>query len=389
MGPQTVRRGSEGIGMYVATKAQFTEVQPRPLELSVVVPTYNERPNVLPLLQRLDAALVGIEWEAIFVDDGSTDGTPELVAELALEQRHLRLIRRVGRRGLSSAVVEGMLASVAPVLAVIDGDMQHDEAILPALYRAVAGDGADLAIGTRYAAGGSTGDWAKGRARLSGSATRIATRLLRTDVSDPMSGFFAIRREALLASVPHLSAMGYKILLDIIASAPEPLSIRELPYTFRARTAGESKLDAAIMLEAALLLFDKLFGRWIPLRFAMFLGVGALGVGVHLTALGLLVDLAGVRFSAGQALASLIAMSGNFVLNNRFTYRDRRLSGWGFVRGLVSFYLVCGLGMIANVGIGALIYDSGHRWWVAGLIGAAIGSVWNYALSSALTWKRA
>ena len=374
--------------MYAATRAQFAEARPLPLALSIVVPTYNERPNVLALLGRLQVALAGIEWEAIFVDDGSTDGTAELVAELALEQRHVRLIRRVGRRGLSSAVVEGMLASVAPVLAVIDADLQHDEAILPGLYRLVADADADLAIGTRYAAGGSTGDWAKGRARLSGSATRLATRLLRTEVSDPMSGFFVIRRDALMASVPRLSTMGYKILLDIIASAPAPLVIRELPYTFRARTAGESKLDAAIMLEAALLLFDKLFGRWIPLRFAMFLGVGALGVGVHLVALGLLVDYAGLRFATAQAAASSIAMTGNFLLNNRFTYRDRRLSGWRFVRGLISFYLVCGLGMIANVGIGALIYGSDHRWWVAGLIGAATGSVWNYALSSALTWKR-
>ncbi|MDB5716945.1 MAG: putative dolichol-phosphate mannosyltransferase, partial [Sphingomonas bacterium] len=172
-------------------------------------------------------------------------------------------------------------------------------------------------------------------------------------------------------------------------SAPAPLTVRELPYTFRARTAGESKLDAAILFESALLLFDKLFGRWIPLRFAMFVGVGALGVGVHLIALGLLVDGVGLRFATAQAGASIVAMTGNFILNNRFTYRDRRLSGLGFVRGLISFYLVCGLGMIANVGIGAMIYGSDHRWWVAGLIGAAIGSVWNYALSSALTWKRA
>lgn len=375
--------------MYAATRALFTQARLRPLALSVVVPTYNERANVEPLLERLDAALLGIEWEAIFVDDGSSDGTAELVASLAIEQRHIRLIRRVGRRGLSSAVVEGMLASVAPVLGVIDADLQHDEAILPALYRAVADEGCDLAIGTRYAAGGSTGDWAAARARLSGTATRLTTRLLRTDVSDPMSGFFVIRREALMASVPHLSTMGYKILLDIIASAPAPLTVRELPYTFRARTAGESKLDAAILLESALLLFDKLFGRWIPLRFAMFVGVGALGVGVHLIALGLLVDGVGLRFATAQAGASIVAMTGNFILNNRFTYRDRRLSGLGFVRGLISFYLVCGLGMIANVGIGAMIYGSDHRWWVAGLIGAAIGSVWNYALSSALTWKRA
>lgn len=374
--------------MYAASRAQFAEARPRPLALSVIVPTYDERPNITTLLDRLRAALAGIEWEAIFVDDGSTDGTPELIADIAMRERHVRLIRRIGRRGLSSAVVEGMLASVAPVLAVIDADLQHDEAILPALYRAIEA-GADLAIGTRYAAGGSTGDWARGRARLSASATRLATRLLRTAVSDPMSGFFVIRRGALMASVPRLSTMGYKILLDIIASAPAPLAIREVPYTFRPRAAGESKLDAAIVLETALLLFDKLFGRWIPLRFAMFVGVGALGVGVHLVALGLLVDVARIGFAQAQAGASLIAMTGNFILNNRFTYRDRRLTGFGFARGLASFYLVCGLGMVANVGIGALIYGSDHRWWVAGLVGAAIGSVWNYALSSALTWKRA
>jgi len=375
--------------MYAAKPTQFIDARPRRLALSVVVPTYDERPNILPLLERLDRALLGIEWEAIFVDDGSTDGTADLIASLALEQRHIRLIRRVGRRGLSSAVVEGMLASVAPVLAVIDADLQHDEAILPALFRAVAADGCDLAIGTRYAGGGSTGDWERGRARLSGSATRLATRLLRTEVSDPMSGFFAISRPALMASVPRLSTMGYKILLDIIASAPTPLTVREVPYIFRPRIAGASKLDAAIILESMLLLFDKLFGRWIPLRFAMFVGVGALGVGVHLAALGLLVDGAGMAFARAQAAASVIAMTGNFILNNRFTYRDRRLTGLGFARGLVSFYLVCGLGMIANVGIGALIYGSDHRWWVAGLIGAAIGSVWNYALTSALTWKKA
>ena len=374
--------------MYVASRAEFAEARPRLLALSVVVPTYDERPNVAALLGRLETALVGIEWEAIFVDDGSTAGTPELIAEIALEQRHVRLIRRVGRRGLSSAVVEGMLASVAPVLAVIDADLQHDEAILPALYRAVE-EGADLAIGTRYAHGGSTGDWGGGRVALSGSATRLAKRLLRTEVSDRMIGFFVMRRSALMASVPRLSSMGYKILLDILASAPAPLAVREVPYTFRARTAGESKLDAAIVLETALLLFDKLFGRWIPLRFAMFLGVCTLGFGVHLIALGLLVDVARLGFAEAQAGASVIAMTGNFLLNNRFTYRDRRLSGAGFARGLVSFYLICGLGMIANVGIGTLIYDSDHRWWVAGLIGAAIGSVWNYALSSALTWKRA
>jgi dolichol-phosphate mannosyltransferase len=374
--------------LYAVESTQFTSPCLRPLALCVVIPTLNERLNILPLLKRLDASLIGIEWEAIFVDDGSTDGTPELVASLALEHRHVRLIRRVGRRGLSSAVIEGMLASVAPVLAVIDGDLQHDEAVLPSLFHAVHSSGADLAIGTRYGSGGSIGDWAPERVRLSGSATRLVRRLLHVELTDPMSGFFVISRGALMASVPRLSAIGYKILLDIITSAPAPLSVREIPYTFRPRNAGESKLDAAILMESLLLVLDKIVGRWLPLRFAMFLAVGALGVGVHLLALGLLVGVVGVSFARAQIAASLIAMTGNFFLNNRFTYRDRRLSGLPLARGLISFYMACGLGMVANVGIGSLIYGTDHRWWLAGVVGAAIGSVWNYALSSTLTWKR-
>lgn len=223
----------------------------RPLELTVIVPTFNEADNVAALVAKLDAALSSLAWEVVFVDDNSADGTADRVRAIASVDRRVRIIQRVGRRGLSSAVVEGMLSSAAPVLAVIDGDLQHDETALVALHAAVAGGARDVAIGTRYADGGSTGDWDASRVRISQFATWLSARLLRQDVKDPMSGFFAIRREAFLAALPRLSSVGFKILLDLIASSPGPLRIAEIPYTFRVRTAGESKLDSKVAQEFA------------------------------------------------------------------------------------------------------------------------------------------
>jgi dolichol-phosphate mannosyltransferase len=366
----------------------FIAAEPRPIEVTVVVPTLNESVNVEPLLERLAVALAGVEWEAIVVDDGSTDGTAELVTEIAQRDRRVRLVRRYGRRGLASAVIEGMLASTAPVVAVIDGDMQHDEAILPALYRAVAEGGCDLAVGTRYAEGGGIGDWCAGRARASRLATRLAAPLLKTPLSDPMSGFFAVRREAVLEALPRLSAIGYKILLDLVASSPRPLKVSEIPYGFRTRQGGESKLDSAVALEYAELLLDKLVGRFVPVKLILFCAVGGLGVFVHLALLAVAYSLFGAGFAAAQAIAVIGAMTFNFILNNELTYRNRRLRGGAWLKGLASFWFVCSLGAFANVGVGSLVHSSHYQWWVAGLAGAAIGSVWNYVASGWLTWSR-
>lgn len=360
----------------------------RPLELTVVVPTFNEAANVAPLIAKLDEALAGMSWEAVFVDDNSPDGTSDAVREIARSDRRIRVIQRVGRRGLASAVVEGMLGSAAPVIAVIDGDMQHDEAVLPRLYEAIAQDGHDLAIGTRYTEGGSTGEWDKSRVLISRFATWVAHILLKNDVKDPMSGFFAVRREIFMEALPRLSMVGFKILLDMVASIPRRLRIAEIPYTFRSRVAGESKLDSKVAQEFGALLLEKVFGHIVPVRFLMFAAVGALGLVVHLTVLGVLVRFIGVDFAVGQALAVFTAMTFNYVLNNSFTYRDMRLRGARFVRGLISFYAVCLIGAIGNIGVGELIYRMHYRWWLAGLAGAIVGVVWNYAASSVLTWKR-
>ena len=359
-----------------------------PLELTVVIPTLNEVGNVEPLLERIGLALAGVEWEAMFVDDGSTDGTAELITRLAQSERRIRLIRRIGRRGLSSAVVEGALASTCPVIAVIDADLQHDETILPELYRAIEDGGHELAIGTRYCQGGSTGDWDEGRRKISRFATRLAAPIMKTPLTDPMSGFFAVRRDALLAAAPNLSSVGYKILLDLVASHPRPLRVAEVGYTFGVRTSGASKLDQMVALEYLELLLDKTIGRFIPVKLVQFGAIGTIGVGVHLALLYLLLGAAGTGFSVAQAGAVIGAMTFNFALNNRFTYRDRQLKGAAWITGLLSFYLVCSLGAVANVGIGSLVYDRLPEWWLAGIAGAIVGSVWNYVASGWLTWTR-
>jgi dolichol-phosphate mannosyltransferase len=358
----------------------------KPLELAVIIPTLNEAGNIAPLLAALDRTLLGKRWEAVFVDDGSTDGTVEAVEQIARHRRDVRLIRRVGRRGLSSAVVEGMLATVAPVVAVIDGDMQHDEALLPELVAAVAEDRADVAIGTRYADGGSIGDWNRRRHRLSTIGTRLAALIVGRTVSDPMSGFFAARRALVVEAAPRLSNVGFKLLVDLLASARGPVRIAELPYHFRSRQTGDSKLDAMVSIEFALLLADKLIGHVVPPRLLMFLAVGGLGLLVNLLMLGISLRI-GLGFVTAQIVAVGVAIVSNFTLNNIFTYRDRRLSGLAWWRGLASFALVCLTGAAAQVSIANLVYGTHHSWWVAGIAGAVLGAVWNYAASSFLTWK--
>jgi dolichol-phosphate mannosyltransferase len=373
--------------MFQQKIALAPAIDAAPLELTVVIPTLNEAGNVEALLEKLGVALAGVEWEAIFVDDGSTDGTPELLTSIAQSDRRVRLIRRIGRRGLSSAVVEGALASTAPTIAVIDADLQHDERILPNLHRAIA-EGHELAIGTRYASDGSTGEWDDKRLRISRFATALASPIMKTPLSDPMSGFFAVRRDILLAAAPRLSNVGYKILLDLVASSPRPLKLAEVGYTFGSRRSGESKLDEMVALEYIELLLDKTVGRFVPVKLVQFGAIGMLGVGVHLCLLYLTLNLLGVAFAAAQATAVIGAMTFNFALNNRFTYRDRQLKGLAWIGGLLSFYLVCSLGAIGNVGIGSLVYEQFHGWWMAGIAGAIVGSVWNYVASGWLTWTR-
>jgi dolichol-phosphate mannosyltransferase len=356
--------------------------------LTVVVPCYNERPNVAPLIAKLDAALRGIAWEAVFVDDNSPDGTAAEVRDIAQTDARIRCIRRIGRRGLSSAVIEGGLSSSAQFVAVIDGDMQHDEARLPDMLTALQTGNYDVAIGSRHVDGGDNAGLAgRWRHALSDGGIWVAQRLLPVRLTDPMSGFFMLRRNLFEQLAGTLTGQGFKILLDLVLSSPAPLRVIEIPCVFHKRVAGDSKLDALVLMQFAGLLLDKTFGGLLPLRFISFALVGAMGVVVHLTTLTVALKLVGIPFEAAQTIATIAAMVFNFQLNNEVTYRDQRLRGPRLWRGLLLFLLVCGVGAIANVGIANALYSTRTSWSIAGAIGAVIGVVWNYAVSATLVWR--
>jgi dolichol-phosphate mannosyltransferase len=363
-------------------------MQRRGAELSIVVPTFNERDNVLELVTRISGALGDSAWEIIFVDDDSPDGTADLVRELAQKNSRVRCLQRIDRRGLSSACIEGLLSSSAPYLAVIDADLQHDEQLLPRMWELLKSEDVDIVVGSRYAPGGDVSGWDAKRARISRIASRLSRVLVPADLNDPMSGFFMMRRAVLQSAAHELSAIGFKILADLFASSKRKLRFRELPYRFRNRHAGESKLDSVTAWDYLMLLIDKTTGHLVPVRFVAFCIVGGVGVGVHFAALALITRTLGAPFIQGQAIATLCAMTFNFAVNNVLTYRDRQLRGWRWLRGWISFVLACSVGGFANLAASKAMYDVNHRWAMAAMTGVLVGAVWNYAITTLLTWRR-
>jgi dolichol-phosphate mannosyltransferase len=368
-----------------------SEIPPQAIgspQLSVIVPTFNERDNVTTLFRRLEVALTGVAWEVIFVDDNSPDGTWDVVRGLAREDLRVRCLRRIGRRGLSGACIEGILASSAPCAAVIDADLQHDETQLPKMLALLQGGKADLVVGSRYVEGGSADSFNKQRAGASALATEVAKRVLRVKIADPMSGFFMIRRDRFEQLAPQLSTQGFKILLDVVATAHGDLRAVEIPYTFGSRLHGESKLDSMVALDFLGLVLAKLTNDVVSLRFLLFAMVGSIGLFVHLATLFVGLEVFRLPFPQAQAYGAVLAMTSNFILNNFLTYRDQRLKGFAILRGLLLFYIVCSVGLFANVGVAFSVYDQQPIWWLAGAAGALMGVVWNYAMSGLFVWRK-
>jgi len=355
-------------------------------ELAVVTPAFNEAANIPALAARIATTLAGVRWQLIIVDDDSPDGTADVAKALALTDGRISCLRRIGRRGLAGAVIEGVSASAAPYVAVIDADLQHDETLLTSMLEALRADRADLVIGSRYVAAGSASRGLSGvRGLGSHVATWLARRVLKAEVSDPVSGFFMIRREAFDEVAPRLSSQGFKILFDVIALQPQPLRILELPYDFAQRQAGESKLDRRIVIEYLGLIVSRLSGNLVPPRALLFFLVGASGLAVHLGVLQLGHSL-GLGFSVAQAIAATTAMTSNFLINNQITYRDRRLHGLKLLTGYLRFCALCSVGLVANVAVGDLVKHALGVWWLAGVVGALFGAVWNYVSTSLAVW---
>ena len=350
-----------------------------------------------PLLE----ALAGIGWEAIFVDDNSPDGTADEARAIARENPRVRVIQRIGRRGLSSAAIEGMCATAAPVVAVMDADHQHDPKLLPQMLAAIESGEYDLAYASRFAEGASTEEWGRpDRVKASGLANALARRVTGVELTDPMSGYFMLPSAMLRADAHRLSGVGFKILLDILATVDRPLRVKEVPLNFAARAEGESKLDRTVVFEFLVGLYDKWLGRFIPTRFALFGTVGAAGALVHFAVLAAVLHLFGARFAVshypkeaafivGQTTAALVAMTFNFALNNELTYSDKRLRGlFPILRGWAQFALTCSLGIVTQIGVATALVRVGFHPYPAAAAGIVLASVWNFALSSKFVWGK-
>lgn len=364
-----------------------------PYDLCIVIPTLNERENIGLLLDRLrelfhDTRYEDIRYEVIVVDDDSPDGTAEFVKHLSRTQPNLRVLHRIGRRGLSSACIEGMLATAAPTIAVMDADLQHDETILPQMFRLLCSEDLDIVVGSRNIGGGSMGDFSNWRIRLSRLGRRLSGVERHAALTDPMSGFFIVRRSFFESVAHRLTGIGFKILLDIVLSSQGQVRIAEVPFHFRLRQHGQSKLDLIIGLEYLELILDKLLGGYVSVRFAFFCFVGAIGTIFHLLLLGVLLKLERLSFVESQTCTTAIVMVLNYVLNNSFTYRDRRRRGIAFWYGLLTFCIACSLGVVANVGISTQAFRQGMPWPLAGIIGLLFSGVWNYGVTSMTTWRR-
>jgi len=355
---------------------------------AVIIPTLNEARNVTTLVGRLEEVLAPLDWEAVFVDDGSTDGTVEELRALALCNPRVRFLRRIGRRGLASACIDGLNSTAAEYLAVMDADLQHDEKLLPDMFGALASGKANLVVASRYIEGGGTGSWDKNRVGLSKLATWCANQSMKVHCADPMSGFFALHREVIDEVAEKVQSRGFKILFDILTQPGLQLRIQEFPYVFRERTQGSTKLSYAVVFDFAWLLLTRTLSRFAYAQFAMFCIVGFIGVGVHLSFMFLLHRKLGLSFGAGQSLATWLAMTSNYFLNNWVTFGRQRLRGGkALLAGYGKFVAACAVGFFANIASASFLQTHGVSWWLASCVGIVMGAFVNYFFSRFFIWK--
>jgi dolichol-phosphate mannosyltransferase len=357
-------------------------------EIGIVVPVFNEVHNIEPLVQRLRSVLSGIAWEVLFVDDNSPDGTAEEVRRIARDDCRVRLVLRVADPGLSNACIQGMLSTSADLLCVMDGDGQHDPVYIPQLIKLLEEAPSDLASACRQLDGGAS-EASLGRrrsllSRLGNGLVRLATKRA---TRDPLTGFFVIRRAAFLSVVEKLSNSGFKLLFDMLASHPGLRHV-EVAFQFQPRHSGDSKLDAYVVWQFGTLLVEKLSRGWLPARVISFLSVGTMGLFIHMVTLYAAI-WGGIAFATAQGTAAMTAMTFNFILNNALTFRDRRFSGIGLVKGWSAYLLICSVGLLANVALASWAYERLHGLVLpAALAGIAMDVAWKFVISDRVLWRR-
>lgn len=357
--------------------------------VSIVLPTFNERKNITPILRELLCLQNRFDLEVIVVDDDSADGTADLVKELAQQEPRLRLIRRVGRSGLSSAIKEGLLDATGDLAVVMDCDGQHEPVAVTRALEALHTHASDLIIGSRFHAEGSTIGLSDKREWQSIKANQLARMSLPRyrQLSDYMSGFFALRLNRCLPIIRQVDVQGFKFLYELLAISRGGLKVVEIPLSFQTREHGDSKLDIAVFWDFGVSIIHTLMLRAVPRRAVSFALVGITGIGVQLLSSSLLM-LAGLTFHQALPGAVLLSACSNYLINNSLTFRHLRLKGTALLAGLIKFLAVASLPMLANVGLAGIFYARvANDTLLAQIAGIAVVFVWNYAASSRLVWN--
>jgi len=358
--------------------------------VTIIIPTWNEADNISVLYEKISAAMSTYDWKIIVVDDDSEDLSWQLADEIGESDPRVSVIRRIGRKGLTSACIEGFVASDTDYCAVIDADLQHDEGLLPKMLQTfIESPDTDLVVGSRKMADASFGQMPKHRVIASEFARKLTKLAIRIPLSDPLSGFFMIKRSSFLAVKKKLFGRGFKILLDICAASEPSLKIAELPYSMRSRHAGESKLKWQVMFEFVAFLIYQFFGQRfaLPPKFIKFCVVGLSGVVVHMSVLAVTHKLLLWSFLSSQILATIVAMISNFVINNNFTFREQKLTGLAFYKGALSFAVICSVGSLIGISVSTFLNDRGTVWWLAGFVSIALSAIWNFCVNNVFTWR--
>ncbi|MGQ7848577.1 glycosyltransferase [Granulosicoccus sp. 3-233] len=371
----------------------MTQPAAQSCDLSVIIPTYNESENIQLLLGRLADVLNGIDYEIIVVDDDSPDLTWKVVEQLGLKDKRVQVIRRLDRKGLSSAVTTGMLESRGNCLAVMDADLQHDETILPTMFKRIAGEDYDICVGSREAEGGGYGDWSANRKLVSSGARWLANVMMGELVLDPMSGYFAVSRHYFQQTIDKVNPQGFKILLEFLARGESP-RVCEVGYEFRNRIHGETKLNASVALEYLLALVDLRFGWLVPNQFVKFGLVGISGSLVNFFGFALAQGL-GMSIPLAVVLGVELAIVWTYFANNFFTFTPMTFRGRNFFMGLLLYQLVCCYGLVVQLSVVQMLLtnfpfmrEGLATLYLVYMVGVAFAAVGNYFLHSYYTWNR-
>jgi dolichol-phosphate mannosyltransferase len=370
-----------------------TEALSPALKFSLVLPTFNEGeniPEILATLTDLLAPVFGADYELILVDDDSPDLTWKTTLELLPQYPPVKVIRRQGEKGLSTAVIRGWQAAQGEILGVMDADLQHPPEILLQLFQEM-NRGADLAVASRHVEGGGVSEWSGVRRLLSRGAQVLGLMILPevlSRLSDPMSGYFMVRRSAVAGR--RLSPLGYKILIEVAARGRTPW-LAEVGYVFRERQSGESKVTWRQYAEYLRHLLRLRLSR--SSRFLRFAVVGAGGVAVDMAALFILSDpqMLGWGLTRSKLLAAELAIVHNFLWNDFWTFGDvarRQPGNRRRLKRLVKFNLICGAGLVLNVLLLNFFFNGlGFNRYLANLLAIALVTVWNFWLNLKLSWR--